>query len=207
MAATDNGKSMMHVDNDMSFKKNSPLAEEIMVMTHKPLQKKKPALYKPVEDDMGWYIDEEKRWKHYKVLKTLLRHYGFFPTFPSISYFTELGRLNNTARHDSDSEFLIPTPWSDESKNEKSQKDLVKMPSEAVEDGMDDHVPDEIDGAKGEHGPNNVGKKGKSCTFVVKPKSLGDLVGCGILPKGSLSGLRSKSNQGFLWVVSEGEIP
>ncbi|GJX44942.1 hypothetical protein Tco_0261618 [Tanacetum coccineum] len=77
---------------------------------------------------------------------------------------------------DSDSEFLIPTPWSDESKNEKKAKrhevdrktgsrkqcceedvplnnnikkqggDLVEMPNEAVEQGMNDHLPDEIDG-------------------------------------------------------------
>ncbi|GJS79891.1 hypothetical protein Tco_0729772, partial [Tanacetum coccineum] len=33
------------------------------------------------------------------------------------------------------------------------------MPSEAVEEGMDAHVPNEIDGAKGEQVPNHVGKK------------------------------------------------
>ncbi|GJZ32846.1 hypothetical protein Tco_0578282 [Tanacetum coccineum] len=83
---------------------------------------------------------------------------------------------------DSDSELLIPTPWSDESKNEKKGKnverririkkdpclrltlrkqsgDLVEMPSEAVEQGMDDHVPDEIDGAKCEQFLNHVVKK------------------------------------------------
>ncbi|GKA10121.1 hypothetical protein Tco_0689554 [Tanacetum coccineum] len=63
-----------------------------------------------------------------------------------------------TDDEDSDSELLIPTPWSDESKNEKGQKGGEKnsngkdpyMPSEAVEQGMDANVPDEIDGAKGE---------------------------------------------------------
>ncbi|GKE09052.1 hypothetical protein Tco_1412603, partial [Tanacetum coccineum] len=70
---------------------------------------------------------------------------------------------------DSDNELLIPTLWSDESKNEKRAKsqehvceeevplnnnigkqigDFVDMPSEAVEQGIDDNVPDEIDGAK-----------------------------------------------------------
>ncbi|GKB76568.1 hypothetical protein Tco_0943463, partial [Tanacetum coccineum] len=29
----------------------------------------------------------------------------------------------------------------------KQSGDLVEMPSEAVKQGMDDHVPDEIDGA------------------------------------------------------------
>ncbi|GJX80685.1 hypothetical protein Tco_0328834 [Tanacetum coccineum] len=92
---------------------------------------------------------------------------------------------------DSDSELLIPTSWSNESKNEKGQKgrenksngkdpclrltlqevplnnnigkqsgDLVEMPSEAVEQGMDDHVPYEIDGAKCEKLPNHIVKKG-----------------------------------------------
>ncbi|GJT15691.1 zinc knuckle CX2CX4HX4C containing protein [Tanacetum coccineum] len=66
---------------------------------------------------------------------------------------------------DSDSEFLIPTPWSDESKNEKRKKDKVievmkdKIPSEAVKHGMDDHVLDEIDGAKGQQVPNHVVNK------------------------------------------------
>nr|GEZ26838.1 hypothetical protein [Tanacetum cinerariifolium] len=90
------------------------------------------------------------------------------------------------------SELLIPTPWSDESKNEKMSKDkgtevmkdkfshehmceeevpsnnnirkqsgdLIEMPSEVVEHRMDDCVPDEIDGAKGEHVSNHVVKKG-----------------------------------------------
>ncbi|GJT21716.1 hypothetical protein Tco_0891653 [Tanacetum coccineum] len=92
---------------------------------------------------------------------------------------------------DSDSELLILTPWSDESKNKKKTKrwreefewkrslfeidhtfginafDLDKgtevmkdkMPSEAVEQEMDDHVPDEIDSAKCEQVPNHVVNK------------------------------------------------
>ncbi|GKF27490.1 hypothetical protein Tco_0083384 [Tanacetum coccineum] len=42
---------------------------------------------------------------------------------------------------------------------EKQSGDLVYMPSEAVEQGMDDHVPDEIDGTNGEQVPNHVVKK------------------------------------------------
>ena len=38
--------------------------------------------------------------------------------------------------------------------------DFVDMPSEAVEQGMDANVPDEIDGAKGEQVPHHVVKKG-----------------------------------------------
>ncbi|GJU13754.1 hypothetical protein Tco_1136150, partial [Tanacetum coccineum] len=41
----------------------------------------------------------------------------------------------------------------------KQSGDLVEMPSEVVEWGMDDHVPDEMDGAKCEQLPNLVVKK------------------------------------------------
>ncbi|GKE12134.1 hypothetical protein Tco_1415685, partial [Tanacetum coccineum] len=41
----------------------------------------------------------------------------------------------------------------------KQSGDLVEMPSEAVEKGMDNHVPDEIDGTKGEQVLNHVVKK------------------------------------------------
>nr|GEU57914.1 hypothetical protein [Tanacetum cinerariifolium] len=122
--------------------------------------------------------------------------------------------IAGTDDEDSDSELLIPTQWSDESKNEKRAKrwreefkwkrslfeidltfgingfdlekgievmkdkviqehvyeeevflnnnigkqscDPVEMPSEAMEQGMDDHVPDEIDGSKCDHVPNHV---------------------------------------------------
>ncbi|GJR17022.1 hypothetical protein Tco_0965549 [Tanacetum coccineum] len=69
------------------------------------------------------------------------------------------------------SELLIPTPWSDESKNEKGQK------------GMDANVPDEIDGAKGEQVSNHVVKKGNLellvCKEVANP-SVNELVDKGI---------------------------
>ncbi|GJY95470.1 hypothetical protein Tco_0511831 [Tanacetum coccineum] len=99
----------------------------------------------------------------------------------------------------SDSELLIPTQWSDESKNQKGQKGgennlngkdpclrltlqdvalnnnigklsggLVEMPSEEVEQRMDDHVPDELDGVKGEQVPTRVGKKGNIEFLVCK---------------------------------------
>ncbi|GJW43388.1 hypothetical protein Tco_0072187 [Tanacetum coccineum] len=41
----------------------------------------------------------------------------------------------------------------------KQSGDLVEMPSEAVKQGIDDHVPDEIYGAKGEHVLSYVVKK------------------------------------------------
>nr|GEZ07212.1 hypothetical protein [Tanacetum cinerariifolium] len=50
----------------------------------------------------------------------------------------------------------------------KLSGDLVEMPSEAVEQGMDDHVPDELDGVKDEQVPNHVGKKGNLEFLVCK---------------------------------------
>ncbi|GKD50477.1 hypothetical protein Tco_1279453 [Tanacetum coccineum] len=51
----------------------------------------------------------------------------------------------------------------------KQSGDLVEMPSEAIEKGMDNHVPNEIDGNKGEQVPNHVVKKG-ILEFLVKCK-------------------------------------
>ncbi|GJS75072.1 hypothetical protein Tco_0724953 [Tanacetum coccineum] len=50
----------------------------------------------------------------------------------------------------------------------KLSSDLVETPSKAVKHGMDDHVPDEIDGVKGEHVPKHVGKKGNFKLLVCK---------------------------------------
>nr|GEV16645.1 hypothetical protein [Tanacetum cinerariifolium] len=98
------------------------------------------------------------------------RRYRFLLTFSSISYFTELGHLNNTSRI---WEYVrVVDGTDDREKGAKSMKekvsqenvceeevplnnnigklsgDLVEMQSEAVEHGMDDHVPNEIDGAE-----------------------------------------------------------
>ncbi|GJT59901.1 hypothetical protein Tco_1003434 [Tanacetum coccineum] len=70
--------------------------------------------------------------------------------------------LSEVCLSDSDNELLIPTSWSDESKNEKRAK------SEAVEQRMNANVPDEIDGAKGEQVPNHVVKKGNLEFLVCK---------------------------------------
>ncbi|GKA70722.1 hypothetical protein Tco_0776861 [Tanacetum coccineum] len=50
----------------------------------------------------------------------------------------------------------------------KQSGDLVEMPSEAVKQRIDDHVPDEINGSKGEQVPNHVGKKGNLEFLVCK---------------------------------------
>nr|GEW99032.1 hypothetical protein [Tanacetum cinerariifolium] len=50
----------------------------------------------------------------------------------------------------------------------KQSSDRVQMSSEALEQRMDDHVSDEIDGAKGEQVPNHVGKKGNLKFLVCK---------------------------------------
>ncbi|GKG38551.1 hypothetical protein Tco_0460263, partial [Tanacetum coccineum] len=68
MASTDTGNSM--VDEDMSFKKISPMAEEIMVMIRKCLQKTN------VVNDMVWYNDEVR--KHAKKIVDGLRDIAYF---------------------------------------------------------------------------------------------------------------------------------
>ncbi|GKF31595.1 hypothetical protein Tco_0101393, partial [Tanacetum coccineum] len=49
--------------------------------------------------------------------------------------------------------------------------DFVDMPSEAAEQRMDANVLDKIDGAKGEHVPNHVVKKGNLEFLVCKKVS------------------------------------
>ncbi|GJY99753.1 hypothetical protein Tco_0517183 [Tanacetum coccineum] len=60
LCGSDNGKFL--VDEDWSFKKMSPLAEEIIIMISKRIKKTKATSYKAklmhLEDDMGWYTDE-----------------------------------------------------------------------------------------------------------------------------------------------------
>ncbi|GKB77281.1 hypothetical protein Tco_0944176 [Tanacetum coccineum] len=50
----------------------------------------------------------------------------------------------------------------------KQSSNLVEMPREAVEQRMDDYVPDEIDGAKCEQLPNHVVNKGNLEFLVCK---------------------------------------
>ncbi|GJR90805.1 hypothetical protein Tco_0214816 [Tanacetum coccineum] len=54
------------------------------------------------------------------------------------------------------------------SPSEVCLSDSDKMPSEAMEQGMDDHVPDKIDGAKCEQLSNHVVKKGNLEFLVCK---------------------------------------
>ncbi|GJS12975.1 hypothetical protein Tco_0407447 [Tanacetum coccineum] len=50
----------------------------------------------------------------------------------------------------------------------KLSDDLVEMPSEAVEQGIDDHVPDEIDGVKGDkHFDVSIGGKKGNLEFLI----------------------------------------
>ncbi|GJW18508.1 hypothetical protein Tco_0025944 [Tanacetum coccineum] len=78
----------------------------------------------------------------------------------------------------SDSELLVPTPWSDESKNEKGQK-----AGEKNSNGKDiyDHVPDEIDDIEGDKDSDAsiCGKKGNLEFLVCKqvPNRGGDETG------------------------------
>ncbi|GJU26570.1 hypothetical protein Tco_1165191 [Tanacetum coccineum] len=94
---------------------------------------------------------------------------------PSVGVFDEAnsrgGCLREYARvvagmddEEFDSELLIyhglMSPRMIKGKKEKATEVMKdKIPSKAVEHEMDDHMPDDIDGAKGEQVPNLVGKK------------------------------------------------
>nr|GEU96090.1 transposase, MuDR, MULE transposase domain protein [Tanacetum cinerariifolium] len=64
----------------MSFKKISPLAEEIIVMIRKRLQKTKASSYKAklmhLEDGMGWYTDEI--WEQAEKIADDLRDIAYY---------------------------------------------------------------------------------------------------------------------------------
>ncbi|GKC26141.1 hypothetical protein Tco_1033435 [Tanacetum coccineum] len=126
--ASDKGKSMMHVDEDMSFKKISPLAKEIMGLGGGGGCLREYVRVVAGMDDGG-----------IEVMKYKVSHEHVCE---------EEVPLNNNIR--------------------KQSSDLVEMPSEAVEQGMDDNVSDEIDGAKGEQVSNHVGKKGNLEFLVCK---------------------------------------
>ncbi|GJV86509.1 hypothetical protein Tco_1530447 [Tanacetum coccineum] len=119
---------------------------------------------------------------------------------PSVNKTYGISYAKRCPKQDSDSELLIPTSCSDESKNEKrakrwrekfewkrslfeidltfninafdldkgteSMKDNVSQEHMCEEEGMDDHMPDEIDSAKYEQLPNHVVKKG-NIEFIV----------------------------------------
>nr|GEW99885.1 putative reverse transcriptase domain-containing protein [Tanacetum cinerariifolium] len=67
--------------------------------------------------------------------------------------------------------------------------DFVDMPDEAVEQGMDVNVLDEIDGAKGEQVPNHVVKNG-NLEFIVCKKVANPGVN-GLVDKGNLKNKKS----------------
>ncbi|GJS00218.1 hypothetical protein Tco_0316726 [Tanacetum coccineum] len=87
---SDNGKFL--VDEDMSFKKISPLAEEIMVMIRKRLRKIKAISYKsksmmPVVDDMAWYTNEIR--EHAKKIVDGLRNIASYIVEKAVKKYTD----------------------------------------------------------------------------------------------------------------------
>nr|GEX32364.1 hypothetical protein [Tanacetum cinerariifolium] len=127
----DSGKFLMVDEEDLIFKKISPMVEEIMVMLHEGLEKK--------VSDIVWYTDEIRD----QVEKITDGDGGYLKDYVRVVVGTD-----------------------DEG---KQSGDLVEMSSEAVEQGMGDHVPDEIDGAKNEQLPNHVVKKCNLGFLVCKP--------------------------------------
>ncbi|GJR03651.1 hypothetical protein Tco_0526635 [Tanacetum coccineum] len=89
---------------------------------------------------------------------------------------------------------LCHTPLRAETRG-KQNGDLVEMPSDAAKQEMDDHVPDEIDSAKGEQVPNHVVKKGTN------DDSGGEGLGGGVVyGGGGFWWRRGGGNVGAVWV-------
>ncbi|GJX03960.1 hypothetical protein Tco_0189876 [Tanacetum coccineum] len=157
-----------------------------MVIIRKHLEKTKATSYKAklmhLEDDMGCYTNEMREQAetiaydlrdiaYYIVEKVIFDKEKPGTELPcSTQYFKANSRggcLREYARvvagmddEEFDSELLIyhglMSPRMIKGQKGKYSGDLVEMPSEAVEQEMDDHAPDDIDGAKGEHVPNHV---------------------------------------------------
>nr|GEU96985.1 hypothetical protein [Tanacetum cinerariifolium] len=199
----DNRKFMIVDEEDLIFKKISPMAEEILEMLRVCVAKKR----RKDENIMKY----QSRSYDKRICKPILwLGGGDLRDYVSI--------VGGTDDEDSDSELLIPTPWSDESKNDKRAKgwredferkrflfeidftfginafDLYKgtdvmkdtVSQKNVGKRMDANVPDGIDGAKGEHVPNHVVKKGNIellvCKEVANP-GVNELVNKGRPPK------------------------
>ncbi|GKA65817.1 hypothetical protein Tco_0765524 [Tanacetum coccineum] len=166
-AKSDNGKFLMVNEEDLTFKKLAPMTEEIIMLSEGL--------------GGGGYLRDY-------VMRVVARtNEG---DYVRVVFGMDDG--------DSDGELLIPTwsDESKNEKRGKRQKalsnektrlarkhmcdevasihkletsgDLVEMPSEVVKQGMDDHVPDEIDGAKCEQVPNHVVNKGNLEVLVCK---------------------------------------
>ncbi|GJR57771.1 hypothetical protein Tco_1499933 [Tanacetum coccineum] len=145
---------MILVDEDMYCKRVTLLTDKIMVLTRKLLQKKaeldKGKSMMPEEDDMDWYIDEIREHTEKKGIEVMKDKVS------QEHVCKEEVPLNNNIG--------------------KLIGDLIEILSEAVEQGMDDHLPDDLDGVKGEQVPNHVGKKGNLEFLVCKqvPNHHGD---------------------------------
>ncbi|GJY31326.1 hypothetical protein Tco_0414821 [Tanacetum coccineum] len=139
------GKSMMSLDEDKYFKKVTPLAEEIM-------------------DDIDWYTDEMR-----KHAEKGLGGGGCLMEYMGVVAETEDGDKGTEVMKDKVfQEHICEEEVPLNNNIRKLSGDLVEMPSEAVEQGMDDHVPDEIDGVKGDkHSDVSIGGRKGNLEFLV----------------------------------------
>ncbi|GJS87470.1 hypothetical protein Tco_0770106 [Tanacetum coccineum] len=143
MASTDTGNSM--VVEDKSFKKISPMAEEIIAMLREGLQNKSSLsdsdselLIQTPWSDESKNEKRAKRWRKEFEWKRSLFEIDL--TFGINAFDLDKG-TEVSQEHVCEEEVPLNNNIG------KQSGDLVEMPSEVVEQGMNDHVPDEIDGA------------------------------------------------------------
>ncbi|GJU43126.1 hypothetical protein Tco_1200392 [Tanacetum coccineum] len=114
ISPSDNRKFMMVDGEDLLFKKISPMAEEILEMLRVCVAKKIKV------SDFAWYIDEIKEQVEKLADDSSPPSQGLGGGGYLKDYVRVVAGIDD---RDSNSELPIPTPWSDDSKNEKRTKD------------------------------------------------------------------------------------
>ncbi|GJU60070.1 hypothetical protein Tco_1237836 [Tanacetum coccineum] len=144
-AVSGNGKFLMVDEEDLIFKKSSHMAKEIMTLRIPPHLPEYQLFYE------AWPFEQYQQDMDYVRVVSGTDDGG-------------TGSMKDKVSQEHVCEEEVPL----NNNIGKQSGDLVEMPSEAVEQGMDDHVPDEIDGAKCEQLPNHVVKKGNLEFLVCK---------------------------------------
>ncbi|GJY90025.1 hypothetical protein Tco_0505221 [Tanacetum coccineum] len=172
------GKFMMPEDDDMYCKKVTLLNEDIMEQSRNNLQKQilefeKSKSMMPVEDDMTCYTEEirEHAQKVFGGGGCLKEYTGVVADTEDGEKRGEVMKYKLYHEHVCEKEVHL-----DNNIGKLSHHDLVEMQSEAMEKGMNDHVPDEIDGVLNHGGDELVAKaipmKGRRCILIKRMRQL-----------------------------------